>query len=333
MLRAAAVCAAVCAMTFSLATGAAAKDVVPIGKTVGIEIDAEGLIVSGLAGVETASGEAHPASDAGIESGDIIVRLGERDVRSASDFTDAVGELDGSPVTVTLRRADRLIQYTVTPAMSTEGVWRLGLWLRDGISGIGTLTYYDPDTGAYGALGHGVSDSPNGTLLPVSDGRITAATVADVLRGTAGSAGELRGCFDSDRVLGSIELNTVCGIFGRMDAAPSGTAVTCAANDEIYDGAAVIMANISGSECETYDIQVARSAKTGENRLLITVTDPELLAATGGIVQGMSGCPILQNGKLIGAVTHVLLSDPTRGYGITIESMLAAEQSALNDAA
>ncbi|MEG1790167.1 MAG: SpoIVB peptidase [Oscillospiraceae bacterium] len=309
--------------------GARALDLVPVGRAVGIELSCDGVLVAGLAKVKSAEGECSPASDAGIAPGDIIVMVSGTKIGSAEDFLKIARDFTDAPVSVTLKRGEKLIQYTVTPAEDAEGARKLGLMLRDGVSGIGTVTFYDPATGLYGALGHAINDSDTGVLMPLGEGFITSASVADVKRGVSGTPGELHGAFDAEAKLGTILRNTGCGIFGRMDSAPEGVTTRAAASADIRTGPAVILAQVKGSATAEYDIEVSRVYRGGEEQLTLTVTDPELLALTGGIVQGMSGCPILQNGKLIGAVTHVLLSDPTRGYGVTISSMLSAAEGCL----
>ena len=220
----------------------------------------------------------------------------------------------------------------MVPAADAEGGWKLGLYLRDGISGIGTVTFYDPETGLFGALGHPVNDSETGVMLPLSEGLITSATIASVQKGENGAPGELHGCFDVSARLGSILYNTPYGIFGYFDTAPEGDALETAPENEIRTGPAAILVQVEGSETQEFDVEICRIYRGGEERLMVRVTDPELLDLTGGIVQGMSGSPILQNGRLIGAVTHVLLSDPTRGYGVTIDSMLRAANAAIQEA-
>lgn len=302
---------------------ASAQDLVPVGETVGIEAATDGLLVASLSKVDTGSGEVCPAADGGVLPGDIIIRVGSEDISSAEDFAEAVSKLDGSSVELTVLRDEKQLQLTVTPAQDCSGAWRLGLWLRGGVSGIGTVTYYDPATGEYGALGHSITDADTGVLLPISEGSICEATVSDVKRGERGAAGELHGSYDAANSIGTVDENTVHGIFGTSSGGFDGTPVPVATSDEIESGPAVILANISGNEVCEYDVEICTDA-ANPDRLLVTVTDDELISATGGIVQGMSGSPILQNGKLVGAVTHVLVSDPTRGYGVTIGAMLDA---------
>ena len=312
------------ALAFALALPvfASAQDLVPVGETVGIEAVTDGLLVASLSKVQTASGECCPAADGGILPGDIIVRVGGGDISTAEDFAAALAGFDGGSLEVTVLRDEKTLQLTVTPAQDESGEWRMGVWLRGGVSGIGTVTYYDPETGRYGALGHSITDADTGVLLPISEGSICDATVSDVKRGERGTAGELHGSYDVTDSIGTVDSNTARGIFGTANGF-DGEPLPAAEPGEIENGAATILANVSGDEVREYTVEIS-GVSTNSDRLLITVTDPDLLETTGGIVQGMSGSPIIQNGKLVGAVTHVLVSDPTRGYGVTISSMLDA---------
>jgi stage IV sporulation protein B len=303
----------------------APRELVPMGCAVGIQMNTNGILVVGLT-VDETSGTVSPAGDAGILPGDLIVKLGAVDVTTAADFMAAVETLDGEDISITVRRGERLIQYTVKPEVGEDGACRLGVWLRDGVSGIGTITFYDPETGVYGALGHAINDMDTGLIMPLGKGSIMEATVVDVKRGAAGCPGELCGCYDAEKCKGSILLNTACGIYGIMSAAApaDAQALPVAGEDEIVLGKATILSNVSGQDIQAYEVEITRVYRNdGSGRsMMISVTDPDLLAATGGIVQGMSGSPIIQNGKLVGAVTHVLVNDPTRGYGISISRML-----------
>lgn len=302
-----------------------ATELVPMGSAVGIELETDGVLIVGLTDVETADGKAHPAADAGLKAGDVIRKLGDRETGSAAQFLSALASLDGSALEVTARRSGQELQFLVTPALSVDGAYQLGLWLRDGISGIGTVTFYDPVSGTFGALGHGINDVDTGELLPFDAGSITGASVVDVIPGSPGNPGELCGQFDRDMVLGALEKNTDSGIFGTAIQGLTGETVPVASEDDVELGPATIRSNVNGDQVEEYAVEISRIYHGDGNRfLLLTVTDPALLARTGGIVQGMSGSPILQNGKLVGAVTHVLVNDPTRGYGISIGNMLAA---------
>lgn len=303
-----------------------ASELVPVGDTVGIEISMDGVMVARTGCVESAEGSPSPAADAGLLAGDMILEFNGRATPSAEAFLTAASEMDGSEVDLLVRRGEKTVHFSLRPAKTAQGTYQLGLWLRDGVSGIGTITFYDPQSGTYGALGHGINDIESGTLLSVGSGRILDAEIVDVIKGAEGSPGELCGHYDKDRVLGSLEHNSVCGIFGKAGDGcfRGGDALPVASPEEVVLGTATILSNVSGNEVREYTVEICRIYRGQDDprSMMITVTDPQLLSATGGIVQGMSGSPICQNGKIVGAVTHVLVNDPTRGYGIFIENML-----------
>lgn len=309
--------------------GAYALSLVPSGCVTGIRVSCDGMVVAGLMTVEKGGESLSPASDAGICVGDVIVQIAEQTIGCSEDFVSAVSGLTAEPVSVTVARGGEKQTITVTPAENDDGVYQLGLWLKDGISGIGTITYYDPESGKFGALGHGINETESGILMPLGSGSVVDASVVDVIRGAEGTPGELCGVFDAEMIRGTIEKNTVCGIFGVLSDVPEtahSTALEVADEDEIEVGPATILANVSGTEVKEYEVEISRiyhGDSAGKN-MMVKVTDKALLEATGGIVQGMSGSPIIQNGKLVGAVTHVLVDDPTSGYGIFIEEMLDA---------
>lgn len=319
------------ALTALLPTAAYAQELVVGGQVVGIQLSTQGVVVAGLATIDTADGVCSPAADAGFREGDVIIRIGSREIDCAADFIDAVAALQGEAAQVTALRDGKTIRLTVQPVLSKDNQWMLGMWLRDGMSGIGTLTFCDPDSGIYGALGHAVNDEESGTALPLSDGSITGAEVVDVVPGSQGAPGELNGCADAGQVLGSVEKNTSRGIYGHAYAS---LGEQTAEIGEIAPGPATILCTVHGHETEEYAVEINRVYTDGGcRRALLTVTDPVLCALTGGIVQGMSGSPILQNGKIVGAVTHVFVNDPTRGYGISIQEMLNEAGIELENAA
>jgi len=326
--NAAAAALLVISLSFAVPVRAAAleaSELVPVGSTVGIQLKMDGVMVVGFAELETDGGKVCPARDAGIMPGDMIVRLGSRDTASAAEFLSAASELDGEKVSATVMREGKQIQFNVTPVLADNGSYQLGLWLRDGVSGIGTVTFYDPESGMFGALGHGINDLDTGKLLPAEKGSICGSSVVDVIKGEQGKPGELCGRFDKENELGSITNNTDCGIFG-MYRAGGGDTIPVAEESDVHLGDASILSNVSGDEVTEYAVEISRIYHDSEDGrfIMITVKDERLLETTGGIVQGMSGSPIIQDGKLVGAVTHVLVNDPTRGYGIFIENMLDA---------
>lgn len=314
---------AVCAVA-AFADGA----LIPVGETVGISIRMKGVLVAGMTQVQTDQGSLCPAKDAGLMAGDLIVAVNDQPVDDAAGLIAAVEALDGGPARMTVKRDGETRCVSVTPVREQSGELRLGLWLRDGVAGIGTVTYIDPATGAFGALGHGVNDVDTGVLLPVGRGDICHAQIVDVKRGASGAPGELAGSFDPGDVVGCINRNTTCGIFGTITGGFGSLrpAMPVGSPAEVRKGPATILACVAGQEPAEYEVEIARSGMAaGSGRdLTVHVTDPTLLERTGGIVQGMSGSPIIQNGKLVGAVTHVLVNDPTRGYGVFIDTMLDA---------
>ena len=303
---------------------AGAAELIPGGDAIGIEAQTNGLLISEVTEVQTADGTVTPAKDAGLRAGDLITGIDGKPVASQTDFLDALAQSHGK-LSVTYLRGGGEKTCTVTPAEAEDGARQLGLWLRDGISGIGTVTYYDPDTGAYGALGHGVSDEASGVLLPLAGGTIHEAEISGITLADKDEAGALQGVFDVNTAAGDIAENSVFGIFGTCSEVPSGSVIETAPDDSVHTGAVTIRSTVSGSDTRDYEASLKRVLhEDGCTRYLIEVTDPALLDATGGIVQGMAGSPILHDGKLIGAVTHVLLDDPKMGYGVSIDTMLAA---------
>ena len=298
----------------------AERTVIPLGQAVGIKLFADGVLVVGLADGQT------PARACGLRQGDIITALDGTAVGSTEQVQDLLAESAGDALTLSVRRGTDALALTAC-ARQNDGVWQLGAWIRDSMAGIGTLTYYDPATGHYGALGHGITDVDTAQLMPLASGSIMETTVKAVKKGVKGDPGELKGDFSVQRDVGTVTVNSSGGIFGAVadpDFLIGGTPVPVAAAGQITTGPATILATVSGSDVREYRVEIVRLYGVDEptRNLLLRITDPALLSATGGIVQGMSGSPILQNGRLVGAVTHVLLNDPTRGYGIFIENML-----------
>ena len=321
--------AALCGMWAALSVPAlAAGELIPVGEPVGIRMEVAGVLVAGTGPVETAAGPASPAEEAGIRPGDLIMAVNGTAVEHAQELAADIAALGEECASLTVLRGGREMTVSVTPALDAAEGPRLGLFLRDEVAGIGTVTYIDPETGAFGALGHGVNDAVSGALLPAAEGSVSRARVVDVTPGRPGVPGELAGSFTAGEEIGSIERNTGSGIFGRLSCCPftPREALPVAEPDEVENGAATILACIGGAEAREYAVEIAKASfMTGTGRdLTVQVTDPALLAATGGIVQGMSGSPILQNGRLVGAVTHVLTADPGKGYGILAVNMLRA---------
>ncbi len=302
---------------------------VPVGHTVGIKLFSQGVMVVGLSDVVTESGEQSPARECGLQQGDIITHIDAQPVDTIEEVQTVLQESGGEEVELSISRQGRNLKAQTTAALcSRDGSYRLGAWIRDSMAGIGTVTYYDPNTGKFAALGHGINDVDTHLLIPLQSGGVMRSTVADVRAGEKGKPGELHGRFDLSRDLGSLYANTDQGVFGKLEEDVfGGKPIPVAKPEEVQVGKATIRCNVSGDQVEEFEVEILRvyPVSDGNDRsMMVQVTDPRLLEKTGGVVQGMSGSPILQNGKLVGAVTHVLVNDPTKGYGIFIDHMLAA---------
>ena len=306
----------------------------PGGTPFGAKIFSEGLLVTGFGEVDTPDGARRPAYEAGIRVRDLILKINAQPVATAEDMARLIAESGGEPLEITVRRGEDVHTVTVTPLYSVaEGEYRTGMWVRDSIAGIGTITYVDPRDGSFAGLGHGICDAASGALLPLSRGIVVDVTISGVQKGSPDMPGELKGYFSSGRI-GSICGNSPAGVFGLLTEPPLGAdesaAVPIALKQEIRDGEATLRCTLTDGAPQDYSVMIRKiKNSTDLKNMEITVTDPALLAVTGGIVQGMSGSPLLQDGRLIGAVTHVLINDPTKGYGIYIENMLTQKKQIL----
>lgn len=308
------------------------RQVIPVGRAVGIKLFSDGVLVVGLSQLQTDGGDASPAKACGLREGDIITHINQQKVDTIEEVQAALQTLSGAEMNLRILREGETVESSVQAVQCrSDGAYRLGAWIRDSMAGIGTVTFYDPTTGRFGTLGHGINDVDTAMLMPLSAGSILPATVAEVNPGRSGQPGELRGVFQTGKELGSLYANTTAGVFGRLgdESLIAGLSpVAVASPQEVHTGKAEILSNISGETVETFQIEITKvSQHAGDSReLMLQVTDPALLQTTGGIVQGMSGSPILQDGKIVGAVTHVLVNDPTKGYGIFLETMLKAAE-------
>lgn len=308
-----------------------AQELVPVGQTVGVTMDTKGLLVLGTGFVSGEDNETYEPSKGVLKIGDLILQADGKELENKEAFLTAVENSGGEPMKLLLERDGRKKEVKITPVFSmADQTYKIGVWIRDSIQGIGTVTYYDPNNGNFGALGHGVYDVDTGELMSIREGSLLEADLTEIIKGEKGKAGELTGKVDTEGKLACIEKNTEAGIYGTAEkAAFSGAAFSIAAAEEIRKGEAVLLSNLEGGAVKEYSLKIESINRNGGKNnkdMTIRITDEELLALTGGIVQGMSGSPILQDGKLIGAVTHVMVNDPTRGYGIFIENMLEAAE-------
>ena len=297
----------------------AAQLLIPVGQVIGLEIGEDAVTIQGFDSQLGAAAQA-----AGLQEGDKIAKIDGKQIHCAEDVRQALQASDGD-VDISIVRGSKEKHLELEPAITENGP-KLGIFLRQGITGVGTVTWYDPDSGAFGALGHGVNDK-NGDLVVMTEGFAYRAMVEAVKKGTVGDPGQLMGCVTDWAPIGALSRNTVQGVFGKASVPFPGDALPTAAVSEIKTGPAVIRSTIQNGTVREYSVEILKiypsSGCDGRN-MLLKVTDQELLATTGGIVQGMSGSPIIQNGKLVGAVTHVLVNQPDTGYGIFIENMLNA---------
>ena len=287
--------------------------VIPLGRAVGIKLFSDGVLVVGLSPVETGAGACYPGRDCGLKAGDLITHIDGEEVDTIEEVQALVTRGEGEPLTIQAMRGQKQVQLKAAAVANSQGVYQLGVWLRDSMAGIGTMTFYDPETGAFGALGHGINDVDTAMLMPLEKGSIMAATVSDVKKGACGQPGELHGQFDLTGDLGVLSANTEQGVFGRLERCAMAEGLVpmeVASRKEVREGEATILSNVRGDKVEEFRVEITHVEKkmTDSRSLMLRVTDPELLAVTGGIVQGMSGSPIIQEGRLIGAVTHVCVN-------------------------
>lgn len=309
------------------------KFAIPCGVPVGIYMKSDGLMVIGTGEIKTKNGETIDPADGLLKTGDYIEAINGVPAIDKRDMIKAVNETKSNPIMLEVRRDGREMEVQMTPVETEKGDYKLGLWIRDDTQGIGTMTYMGMN-GEFGALGHGISDSDTGLLVHTSGGELYDTEILGIEKGTFGKPGVMSGViyYGSQSKLGAIEANTNEGIFGqaneRLKGRIKGEAIPVGYRQDVKKGTAYIRSCISGKP-EDYEIEIQKvdySTVRKSKDMVIKVTDPKLLEMTGGIVQGMSGSPIIQDGKLIGAVTHVFIQDSTRGYGIFIENMLNAAQ-------
>ncbi len=320
------------AATYSAVLEADAEDLrdlmlCPGGMPFGVKFYTDGVMVVGFCDIDTGKGSVNPASRAGLHAKDVILKINGEPLAGAADMTERIEASGGKPLRLLCRRGGKEFETTLTPVLSAaEGQYKTGIWVRDSGAGIGTVTFLFPDSGAFAGLGHGICDADTGALVGMRKGTVSDVTISSVVKGTAGAPGELKGHFNPGRS-GALLGNSACGVWGVFSETPDTTCepMPVGLRNDLHEGDAYILCTVADGETQKYDIRISnikRDAK-GSKCFTVTVTDPDLLALTGGIVQGMSGSPIIQDGKLVGAVTHVLINDPTTGYGIFLENMLA----------
>lgn len=302
------------------------KIVTVCGTPFGVKMFTDGVLVVDFSEIETENGRRCPASESGLLEGDLIKAINKTDVFRNEDVAEIIEKSEGKELSFSILRNGKAMEISLIPEMlKDQSGYKAGFWVRDSSAGIGTLTFYDPEDLSFAGLGHAVCDIDTGTVLPFSSGEIVPAAITKIKKGVSGAPGELGGAFIGKDDLGTVKINNETGLYGTLEYTIEGIEMPVAHKQDIYEGSAVILSTVEGTEAEEYDILIEKIALSDDSltkNMVIKVVDEELIEATGGIVQGMSGSPIIQDGKLIGAVTHVFVNDPTKGFGIFAENML-----------
>lgn len=290
---------------------------------VGLKLYTNGVLVVGMSEIEGSDNQKYkPYEQSDIKEGDMIVKINETTVTCTADLVNMVDRSEGNEIKVTYVRDEETLQTSIKPVETAKQEYKIGLWVRDAAAGVGTISFYEPSTGLFASLGHGILDIDTEQLLEIAKGEFITANIVSIQKGEKGDPGKIQGSIENQTEIGSVYKNTNLGVYGKINN-PSALnidlnkTIDVALRDEIQTGKATIICTLGNKQKKEYEIEIQKLYKNNnvDNKsMLIKVTDPELLEKTGGIIQGMSGSPIMQNGKLIGVLTHVLVSDPTVGY-------------------
>ena len=305
--------------------------VIPVGKIAGLKLHTNGVLVVGMSEIEGQDKKRHkPYENTGIEEGDTIIKINETEIESTNQLIETVNLSKGNSIQVKFIHEEETKECSITPVQTSSNEYKLGLWVRDSAAGVGTVTFYEPSTKSFGALGHGITDMDTEQLINISSGEFITTKILNVVKGESGNPGRIQGTIDNQKNIGIISKNTKFGVYGKVDNLSSlkidtSKEMEVALRDEIKTGKATIMCSVENDKIEEYEIEIEKIYKENnyDNKsMLIKITDKRLLDKTGGIIQGMSGSPIIQNGKFVGAVTHVLVNNPTEGYGVFGDIMI-----------
>ena len=305
--------------------------VIPSGEAIGLRLYTSGVLVVGMSEIQGQDNNNYtPYKNSGIKEGDMITKVDDESVTCTSDLITKVNESNGNAVKITYVRDGSDYNTEITPTKTSDNEYKLGLWVRDAASGVGTITFYDPKTGDFGALGHGILDIDTEELIDIARGDIVTSKIVSIIKGERGKPGELQGSIDNGKIIGEVYKNTNFGIYGKLNNTDSlkqenNKVMEVMPRDEVKEGKATILCTLDDNKQEEYEIEIEKvytSTNRTNKNMIIKVTDQRLLDKTGGIIQGMSGSPIIQNGKFVGAVTHVMVNNPEKGYGIFADTML-----------
>ncbi|MBQ7718155.1 MAG: SpoIVB peptidase [Clostridia bacterium] len=298
---------------------------VPGGAAIGLKLYLDGLLVVGFSDIPSNGGQTSPGRNAGIRKGDRIIAINDKNIENIRDFSKTIQDSSGKDITLTVERDNKIFKKSMSPVYYNDaGQYKLGIWVRDSAAGIGTVSFM-LDDGRFAALGHGISDADTEELITVSSGEVTGSNISSVIKGKPGVPGELRGAFDNSAE-GEVLFNSADGIYGTLTKHTLyHEPLEIEKEKNVTEGNAIIYSSVDGNEIEEFEVEVQKVMRYNNSDgkcMVIKVTDARLLSRTGGIVQGMSGSPVIKDGKIIGAVTHVFLNDPTKGYAIFAERML-----------
>lgn len=299
---------------------------VPIGKSIGMKLYTDGVLVVGMSEIEGKK----PYQNSGIEEGDRIVEINNNQIDTTDELINTVNRSNGEKVKIKYIETDNSVKTTSIKPVKTGNEYKLGLWVRDAAAGVGTLTFYEPESQMYAALGHGITDIDTSELINIASGELVTTNILSIVKGKKGEPGEIRGTIENGYEVGKVYKNTRFGVYGNLTNKnifniSNNNAIDVASREEIETGKAEILCELENGNTKSYEIEIQKifTNNNEDNKsMLIKVTDDELIEKTGGIIQGMSGAPIIQNEKFIGAVTHVLVSDPTQGYAVFADIMI-----------
>ena len=300
--------------------------VVPMGNAIGMKLYTAGVLVVGMSEIEGKK----PYENSGIKEGDRIIQINQNQIDNTDDLMKAVNKSDGNNISIKYVRDEKTITTSIKPVKNSSNEYKIGLWVRDAAAGVGTLTFYEPSSGMFATLGHGIMDIDTAELIKIANGELVTTNILSITKGTKGNPGEIRGTIEAGHTIGNISKNTKFGVFGTINKNPylntsNTNEMQVALREEIKIDKAQIICELENGKKEYYDIEIQKvfiNNNKDNKSMLIKITDKKLLEKTGGIIQGMSGAPIIQNGKFVGAVTHVLVNDPTIGYGVFADRML-----------
>lgn len=310
--------------------------VIPIGQVSGLKLYTSGVLVVGMSEIKGIDNEKHkPYENSGIQEGDTIVEIEQKEITDTNDLIETVNNSNGEELKIKYLRGEQTLECSITPVKTGKKEYKLGLWVRDSAAGIGTMTYYEPSTGNFAALGHGLTDIDTGNLLNISNGEFITTKVLSIIKGKNGNPGKIQGSISEQSKIGTINKNSIFGIYGSIDDISKvkmdmENNVDVAIRNEIQLGEAKLLCSLDGEKIEEYSIQIEKIYLNNDydnKSMFIKVTDNRLIEKTGGIIQGMSGSPVIQNGKFIGAVTNVLVNDPTKGYVVFGDIMIKEMRS------